>query len=70
MSAHMSATDLHIQESESERVVRWRAEALARAGYEPDAARELAARLDIDLHHAIALLDRGCSPEIAARILL
>ena len=66
----MSATDLHIQESESERVVRWRAEALARAGYAPDAARELAARLDIDLHHAIGLLERGCSPEIAARILL
>ena len=66
----MSATDLHTQESESERVVRWRAEALARAGYEPDAARELAARLDIDLHHAIALLERGCSPETAARILL
>ena len=66
----MSTTDVHIEESESERVVRWRAEALARAGYEADAARELSARLDIDLHRAIALLERGCSPEIAARILL
>jgi hypothetical protein len=58
-----------VLESELERVERWRAEALARAGYEPDDAHELASRLDVDLHDAIALVERGCSPELAVEIL-
>jgi len=66
----MSATDLHIEETELERVVRWRAERLESAGYELDAALEIAARPDVDLHQAIALLEQGCSPEVAARILI
>ena len=64
-----SATDLHLEESESERVVRWRAERLQFAGYDAEVAHELAARADVDLHQAISLLERGCSPETAARIL-
>ncbi len=39
-----------IVETELERVERWRAEELMRAGYDPAGAAELAARLDIDLH--------------------
>jgi len=66
----MSATDVHVEETELERVVRWRAERLESAGYELDAALEIAARPDVDLHQAIALLEQGCSPEVAARILL
>ncbi len=66
----MPAIDVQIEETELERVVRWRAERLESAGYELDAALEIAARPDVDLHRAIALLERGCSPEIAARILL
>ena len=65
----MPAVD-DVLESELERVERWRAEALERAGYASDEARELAARLDVDLHEAIDLVERGCSPELAARILL
>lgn len=65
----MSTTDLHLQETETERVVRWRAEALERAGYAVEVAHELAARADIDLHRAIDLVERGCTPEMAARIL-
>ena len=57
-------------ESEHERVERWRTEELLRAGFDPAAAVEVAARFDIDLHAAIELIDRGCPPELAARILL
>jgi hypothetical protein len=56
--------------TEVERIERWRAEALERAGYEPRAARELAARLDIDLHIAADLLAQGCPQDLALRILL
>lgn len=66
----MSAIDVQIEETEIERVVRWRAERLERAGYDVSVAQELAARLDVDLHRAIELLEHGCSPETAARILV
>ncbi len=56
--------------TEIERIERWRAEALERAGYEPRIAGEIAARLDIDLHRATDLLAAGCSQELAAQILL
>jgi hypothetical protein len=56
-------------ETEVERVERWRAEALVRAGYAAIDALELAARPDIDLHDAIDLLERGCPVEVAVRIL-
>jgi hypothetical protein len=56
--------------TEIERIERWRAEALERAGYDPRAAAELAARLDIDLHLASDLLAAGCSQELALQILI
>ena len=59
-----------IVETELERVERWRAEELMRAGYDPGAAHDLATRPDIDLHTARELLERGCPPELAAQILL
>ena len=58
------------EETEAERVERWRAEELERAGYDRHTALELAARNDVDLHRAVALLGRGCPPELAAAILL
>jgi hypothetical protein len=57
-------------ESEKERVERWRANELVRAGFDPAAAVELASRSDVDLHAATELIDRGCPPELALRILL
>ena len=65
----MSALELQ-PETETERIERWRYEALVRAGYEPSAARRIAARHEIDLHHAVDLLERGCSAELAVAILL
>jgi hypothetical protein len=59
-----------IIETESERVERWRAEELMRAGFDPSAAVELAACLDVDLHAAIDLLERGCPADLAVQILL
>ena len=56
-------------ESEDERVFLWRVEALERAGLQPDAALELAARRDVDLHAAAGLLRSGCPSETALRIL-
>ena len=67
----MSAAELELQiETEAERIERWRAEELARAGYEPFQAAELAARQDVDLHLAVGLLERGCPLDTALRILL
>ena len=57
-------------ETEHERVERWRAEELLRAGFDPAAAIELAQRFDIDLHTATELVDRGCPHELAVKILL
>jgi hypothetical protein len=56
--------------SEDELVHRWRLEQLRRAGYPARAARMLGTRRDVDLHLAIDLLARGCSPSLAVRILL
>ena len=57
-------------ETEQDRIVRWRAEELERAGYEAYAASLLASRNDVDLHYAIDLLRNGCVPELALQILL
>ncbi|HEY1564543.1 MAG TPA: hypothetical protein VGF72_07670 [Gaiellaceae bacterium] len=58
-----------IIETELDRVERWRTAELMRVGFPGDDAVALAARLDIDLHDAIALVQRGCPPELAIRIL-
>jgi hypothetical protein len=67
----MTAAELELDlDTESERVMRWRIEALERAGYAAATARELAERSYIDLHTAMKLLRGGCAPDTAVRILL
>lgn len=67
----MTTTETNItKDSEQARIERWRADELQRAGYPRTAAVELAARPDVDLHGAVELLERGCEPELALRILL
>jgi len=65
----MTAAEL-VHESELTQVERWRVDELERAGYDPRAATTLAARHDIDLHSAVDLLRKGCTPELALQILL
>jgi hypothetical protein len=67
----MSSAELEVHvETETERIERWRAEELERAGYTPSEAVELAGRVDVDLHLAVGLLERGCPSGTALRILL
>ncbi len=50
------------------RVVAWRRDRLAAAGFAGALARTLARDRRIDLHALIELTERGCPPETAARI--
>lgn len=59
-----------VTRDEMERVEAWRLEELERAGYGFAAAAELSQRHDVDLHAAVALVRRGCSPDLALRILV
>jgi hypothetical protein len=65
----MPTADTTLRPTEQELVERWRAQELERAGFPADVAAELAMRTDVDLHRAVELLQRGCSPELAAEIL-
>jgi len=47
----------------------WRLRRLVDAGFPLRLALELAATPGVDLHALLALVDRGCPPELAARIL-
>jgi hypothetical protein len=50
-------------------VVAWRQRRLELAGFEPALACEIATTAAIDLHELLELVDRGCPPHLAARIL-
>ncbi|HEX3055958.1 MAG TPA: hypothetical protein VHP82_07455 [Gaiellaceae bacterium] len=65
----MSAVETYI-ETETERVERWRMEELLRVGFDLESATLLASELEIDLHGATDMVERGCPPDLAARILL
>jgi hypothetical protein len=64
------ATIEHGTETEQDaEVFQWRFEQLQRAGYPASEALLLAAVRDVDLRLAARLLDQGCPPATAARIL-
>jgi hypothetical protein len=50
-------------------VVEWRRGVLREAGFDAPLARELAGEARVDLHDLLNLVDRGCPPPVAARIL-
>jgi hypothetical protein len=50
-------------------VLAWRRSRLQRAGFPDPLAGELAADRRTDLHAVLDLVDRGCPPVLAARIL-
>jgi hypothetical protein len=47
----------------------WREERLLRAGFAADLAASLASDCAMDLHAMIELVERGCPPDLAVRIL-
>jgi hypothetical protein len=65
----MSTTQAN-RDRTKELVIGWRRHELERAGYDAKQASQLAPRFDIDLHRAIELLQQGCAPTLALRILL
>jgi len=50
-------------------VVAWRREQLLAAAFPAELAEELARDWRVDLHTLIELVERGCHPALAARIL-
>jgi hypothetical protein len=58
------------REDEELNILAWRIWVLDRAGYGEDDAVLLASVRDVDLHLAVDLLERGCPPGTALRILL
>jgi len=70
VSRRMGSTAAGAQQTEHDKVVSWRLKVLIEAGYSGDPAERLAERVDVDLHRAVAIVRRGCSPRLAAKILL
>jgi hypothetical protein len=62
--------DVRHELDEELRVVLWRTATLSKAGYDDEAALNLALASDVDLHVATSLLKRGCPIETALRFLL
>ena len=50
-------------------VASWRRDQLVAAGFHLPAARRLARDIRYDLHALLDLVERGCPPELAERIL-
>jgi len=50
-------------------VARWRREQLMDSGFAPALAATVSENRQYDLHALIELVERGCPPELAARIL-
>ena len=66
----MTVVPVHETVDEQARVTTWRLHVLIQAGYPVQLAERLAYS-NADLHQAVALVIlRGCSPELAAAILL
>jgi hypothetical protein len=61
-------TDL-LERRQTRAVEAWRRRQLAGAGFPPPLAAALARSSGYDLHALIELVERGCPPRLAARIL-
>lgn len=58
-----------VLERDALQVVDWRREQLVQAGFPEPLAARLAEDSRYDLHALIGLVERGCGPELAIRIL-
>lgn len=59
---------MQIVTERTDRVVEWRRDQLAHAGFMLPVARRLALDTRYELHALLELVDRGCPPELAERI--
>jgi hypothetical protein len=50
-------------------IVAWRRTRLRKAGFDDGVAKQLSRECAVDLHALIELVERGCPPQLAARIL-
>jgi hypothetical protein len=66
----MTTAELLQQRATGDQVVAWRREQLRRADCRRFEAEVLASELHVDLHEAVALLERGCPSHVALKILL
>jgi hypothetical protein len=64
---HSMKTDVH--EDTGQEVVSWRRAQLAEAGFPLPLASRVARDGRYDLHALLELVDRGCAPALAVRIL-
>lgn len=55
---------------DSAQVREWRLVQLFRGGFDPEDAGLLADHIEVDLHEALRLVERGCPPKTALKILL
>jgi hypothetical protein len=62
-------TSFLLERSDEREVVAWRRRQLTEAGFEHALASSLARDCRMDLHAILELVERGCRPELAARIL-
>jgi hypothetical protein len=66
----MAGADLvELQQDQAAQVEAWRLHVLLKAGY-PLRVAERLAKSEADLHAAVEMLERGCTPHTAARILV
>jgi hypothetical protein len=65
----MSARRTKPRQGERAEIEHWRRQQLLAAGFDPDLAAELAGSRATDLHALLRLVDQGCPPKLAARIL-
>ena len=69
MRGHQEAMQTEsVLERDAHQVVAWRCEQLAQAGFPQPLAARLAEDSRYDLHALIGLVERGCRPEVAIRI--
>jgi hypothetical protein len=61
-------TDHTVAAATSPDIMSWRECRLRQAGFDPARASELAREERIDFHSLLELIDRGCPPDLAARI--
>ena len=66
MTAHSNTTGRY---APSKGIVAWRRSQLLNAGFDAWTADVFARTEAVDLHALIELVDRGCPPELAARIM-